>query len=57
MQLVSTVMVLRAFLPLIRKGEQKKIMFITSSLGSIERGPGLRGVGNTYSVLKAGLNM
>lgn len=57
MQLVSTVILLRAFLPLIRKGEQKKIMFVSSSLGSIELGFSLRGLANTYSVGKAGLNM
>lgn len=50
-------MVIRAFLPLIRKSKEKKILAITSVLGSIELGFTMPGVANTYSVVKAGLNM
>jgi len=49
--------VLRAFLPLIRRGNAKKVVFITSDLGSIETGFYLPGLANAYSVGKAALNM
>ena len=55
--LVSNLLLLRAFLPLIRASTQKKIMVLTSSLGSIEIAPNLPGLANTYSVSKAALNM
>lgn len=55
--MVSTVLLLRTFLPLIRRGKDKKIMALSSVLGSIEVGFGMRGLANTYAVLKASLNM
>ncbi|KAF2104422.1 putative short-chain dehydrogenases/reductase [Rhizodiscina lignyota] len=55
--LASTVRVILAFLPLIRKGSQKRIMAISSVLGSIEMAFGMPGVANTYSTAKAALNM
>ncbi|KAF2673280.1 putative short-chain dehydrogenases/reductase [Microthyrium microscopicum] len=56
-QLVATISLFRAFLPLIKKSEQKKVLVLTSVLGSIELGIGMPGLANTYSIMKAGLNM
>lgn len=54
---VGTVHVIRAFLPLVRKGQTKKFLFITSSLGSVTLGDKFPHLENTYSVGKASLNM
>lgn len=53
----GTLGLLRAFLPLIRKGEGKKIMAISSVLGSIEQSVNLPGLADQYSVTRAALNM
>ncbi|KPM34770.1 hypothetical protein AK830_g11801 [Neonectria ditissima] len=55
--LTSPIYLLREFLPLIRKGEAKKILIMTSSLGSVELAGYMTGLANTYSVAKASLNM
>ncbi|KAB5578185.1 putative short-chain dehydrogenases/reductase [Coniochaeta sp. 2T2.1] len=55
--LVVTVNLLRAFLPSITKGREKKILVITSQLGSIEQGGHMPNLANAYSVAKAALNM
>ncbi|KZT03450.1 NAD(P)-binding protein [Laetiporus sulphureus 93-53] len=47
----------RKFLPLIRKAKIKKIVHIASDLGSLEIAPKWPGMGPTYSVTKAALNM
>jgi NAD(P)-dependent dehydrogenase (short-subunit alcohol dehydrogenase family) len=54
---VALVELLRAFLPLIRKGTAKKVTIITSQLGSVELGFQLPGLASAYSVGKAALNM
>jgi NAD(P)-dependent dehydrogenase (short-subunit alcohol dehydrogenase family) len=54
---VALVELLRAFLPLIRKGTAKKVTIITSQLGSVELGFQLPGLAGAYSVGKAALNM
>ena len=47
----------RAFLPLIKKSKVKKVIFVTSALGSFERTWPLVNECNAYSVGKAALNM
>ncbi|KZT03451.1 putative short-chain dehydrogenases/reductase [Laetiporus sulphureus 93-53] len=49
--------VVRKFLPLIRKAKIRKIVHITSDLGSLEIAPKWPGMGPTYSLTKAALNM
>ncbi|KAH9839384.1 uncharacterized protein C8Q71DRAFT_509623 [Rhodofomes roseus] len=48
---------LQKFLPLIRKGSEKKVMLISSCLGSLEAAPMFLGCSDSYSLTKAGLNM
>ncbi|KAK3688353.1 putative short-chain dehydrogenases/reductase [Podospora appendiculata] len=55
--LVSTIRLYRAFLPLVRKSSAKKIVQLTSVLGSIQLAAGSPGLANGYSVAKAALNM
>ncbi|CCL99754.1 uncharacterized protein FIBRA_01776 [Fibroporia radiculosa] len=54
---VSPLRVSRAFLPLIRRGQDKKIAFMSSRQASIELAPGFSGVAEPYGVTKAALNM
>ncbi|KAF5336368.1 hypothetical protein D9611_006578 [Ephemerocybe angulata] len=54
---VSIIEVTRALLPFIRKSEKKKIIFISSILGSISVGGVWPGVANAYAISKASLNM
>ena len=56
--LTTSIYVTNAFLDLIRKGAEKKIVFVSSSSGDIEftRITGLSAVLG-YSIAKAGLNM
>ncbi|KAL1862690.1 hypothetical protein VTK73DRAFT_6693 [Phialemonium thermophilum] len=49
--------VIRQFLPLIRRGKDKKIAVISSFLGSIDRAINLVGLMIPYSASKAALNM
>lgn len=51
------IVVTRSFLPLIRKGTAKKIVFMTSQLGSVDQAQSLPGLTNAYSISKAALNM
>lgn len=54
---VSVIQVTSALLPLIRKSAVKKIIFITSILGSLETTGSWPLIGNSYSISKAALNM
>jgi len=54
---VVPVQVTRPLIPLIRKSQKKKVVFITSVLGSIELGFNTPGLSNSYSTAKAALNM
>ncbi|KAK8129894.1 hypothetical protein PG999_002274 [Apiospora kogelbergensis] len=47
----------REFAPLIRKGGAKKVMVLTSALGSLEFSGPVEGPCDSYSVGKAALNM
>jgi NAD(P)-dependent dehydrogenase (short-subunit alcohol dehydrogenase family) len=53
----SPLLLVRTFLPLIRKSNAKKILVVTSDVGSIELGPTMPNVGNAYSISRAALNM
>ncbi|OKL61401.1 hypothetical protein UA08_03843 [Talaromyces atroroseus] len=53
----TPLMLMREFLPLLRKGEAKKALFVTSILGSIATAAHLKNLMNAYSVARAGLNM
>ncbi|TFK36262.1 putative short-chain dehydrogenases/reductase [Crucibulum laeve] len=53
----APIIVTRPLLPLIAKSEKKKIIIITSVLGSIELGGAFVGLSNAYSISKAALNM
>ncbi|EED16104.1 short-chain dehydrogenases/reductase, putative [Talaromyces stipitatus ATCC 10500] len=48
---------LREFLPLIRKGQAKRALFVTSVIGSIELAAHMPGLLNAYAVARAALNM
>ncbi|RXW19389.1 hypothetical protein EST38_g6455 [Candolleomyces aberdarensis] len=54
---VDVVKVTRAFLPLVRKSETKKILYVSSILGSVTVGGAWPVIANAYSVGKAALNM
>jgi NAD(P)-dependent dehydrogenase (short-subunit alcohol dehydrogenase family) len=53
----ATLGVIRSFLPLIRQGQEKKILVVTSVLGSIDQSVNLPGLDDSYSVARASLNM
>ncbi|KAK4210727.1 putative short-chain dehydrogenases/ reductase [Rhypophila decipiens] len=55
--LISTILLLRGFLPLVKKSSTKKIIQISSVLGSVELAGYMPGLTPTYSVGKAALNM
>lgn len=49
--------ILRAFLPLVRQGQKKKVVFISTGCASIENAVYMPELSNAYSVAKAALNM
>ncbi|KAH8888147.1 putative short-chain dehydrogenase [Thozetella sp. PMI_491] len=53
----SPINLLREFLPLIRKSEAKRILVITSILGSLDRAVYLPNLAIGYSIARAALNM
>jgi len=55
--IIVPVNLLRTFLPSIKKSKEKKILILTSQLGSIELGAYMPNLANAYSVAKAALNM
>jgi len=54
---VAPIHLVRTFLPLIRKGNAKKVVLVTSNLGSVELAVHTATLAITYSITKAGLNM
>jgi len=50
-------LLLRGFLPLVKKSSAKKVMQLSSVLGSIEYAGSMPGLTPSYSVAKAALNM
>jgi NAD(P)-dependent dehydrogenase (short-subunit alcohol dehydrogenase family) len=55
--ITGTLGLLQSFLPLIRQGHNKKIVVVSSALGSIELATGMPGLNDIYSVTRAALNM
>ncbi|KAH8809189.1 putative short-chain dehydrogenase [Xylogone sp. PMI_703] len=53
----ASFLVVRAFLPLIRRSKSKKIFIISSNVGSLELAPTMPNVGNAYGISRAALNM
>lgn len=53
----APLLLIRAFLPLIRKSEDKRILLISSILGSVQIATSVPGAVNGYSVARAALNM
>jgi NAD(P)-dependent dehydrogenase (short-subunit alcohol dehydrogenase family) len=53
----SPILLIRAFLPLLRRAPTKKILVISSVLASIETGIKMPGLANGYSISRAALNM
>ncbi|EED80562.1 predicted protein [Postia placenta Mad-698-R] len=54
---IGPIKVVRAFLPLIRQGDLRKIALISSGLASLEMAPAYCEISNTYALTKAALNM
>ena len=57
MNMVAPLYLLQKLLPLIRKGAAKKILLLSSNMGSIQNAPLLVGCAESYSITKAALNM
>jgi len=55
--IIGTNNVTKSFLPLINKGKEKKMIYISSILGSIEQGGTWPGLNDTYAICKAAMNM
>lgn len=53
----APLLLLREFLPLIRKSEAKRILVVTSGLGSTQNAFYLPNLANGYAVSRAALNM
>ncbi|PSR74600.1 hypothetical protein BD289DRAFT_379877 [Coniella lustricola] len=53
----AALLVLRAFVPLVRRSTAKKIFVMTSVLGSLAASSSMPNLANAYSVAKAALNM
>lgn len=54
---IAPMAALRAFTPLVEKSKEKKVVFLTSGMGSVTRAPYMPFLGDTYSTTKAALNM
>lgn len=55
--LTATLLLLREFIPLVRKSVAKRVLVISSVLGSTELGASMPNLQNAYSTAKAALNM
>jgi NAD(P)-dependent dehydrogenase (short-subunit alcohol dehydrogenase family) len=55
--LTAPLLLVRGFLPLVCKSKEKKILIITSIVGSLTIAPALINLGNGYSIARAALNM
>ncbi|KAH9948678.1 hypothetical protein B0H21DRAFT_732584 [Amylocystis lapponica] len=54
---IAPIRVVRTLLPLVRKGHEKKVVFISSNLASVGNAEGYTELSNAYSMSKAALNM
>ncbi|TVY71332.1 putative oxidoreductase, partial [Lachnellula suecica] len=57
LMIINNTILIRSFLPLIRKGKPGKLIFISSVLGSVELAATLPTLNDAYSVSRAALNM
>ncbi|KAH9948667.1 hypothetical protein B0H21DRAFT_221164 [Amylocystis lapponica] len=57
LNVVAQILVVRTFLPLVRKGHAKKVVYVSSDLGSVETAAYMQELGNAYSATKAALNI
>jgi len=57
LEIINNTILIRAFLPLIRKGKPGKIIFMSSIIGSVELGAGMPFLNDAYAVSRAALNM
>ena len=55
--ITALLLLVREFLPLVRKSEAKKILVISSIVGSITIAPNIVDLGNGYGIARAALNM
>jgi hypothetical protein len=55
--ITTLLLLVRGFLPLLHKSETKKILVISSVVGSITIAPNIVDLGNGYAVARAALNM
>jgi NAD(P)-dependent dehydrogenase (short-subunit alcohol dehydrogenase family) len=55
--ITSLLLLVRGFLPLIQKSQVKKILVVTSVVGSITLAPLTANLGNGYGIARAALNM
>lgn len=53
----APLLLVREFLPIIKKSEQKRILVLTSALGSLQQAAYMPNLANAYSVSRATLNM
>lgn len=54
---VAPLYLLQKLLPSVRKGSAKKILLLSSCMGSIQNAPFFVGCTESYSITKAGINM
>jgi hypothetical protein len=54
---ISTLLVVRGFLPLLQKSQTKKILIVSSIVGSLTIASNIPDLGNGYSIARAALNM
>jgi NAD(P)-dependent dehydrogenase (short-subunit alcohol dehydrogenase family) len=57
LEIINNTILIRSFLPLIRSGRAKKLIFVSSSLGSIQLAESMPGLNDSYCVSRAALNM
>lgn len=55
--ITALLLLIRGFLPLVRKSKAKKILVISSIVGSITIAPNIIDLGNVYGIARAALNM
>jgi len=57
LEIINNAILIRSFLPLIRKAKAGKLVFISSIIGSVELAAGMPGLNDAYAVSRAALNM
>jgi NAD(P)-dependent dehydrogenase (short-subunit alcohol dehydrogenase family) len=57
LEIVNNTILIRSFLPLIRKGTPGRLVFMSSVIGSIELAAGMPMLADAYAVSRGALNM